>query len=83
MTDSDHADVTQLAPVRLSLYLNQVIDGALTVRLGRLAEPIRRHNALSKRNSSGQLNIQNLYDYYIFDSTGSGLAHPPIHLSMH
>jgi hypothetical protein len=48
VTDSDHADVTQLAPVRLSLYLNQVIDGALIVRLGRFAEPIRRHNALKE-----------------------------------
>lgn len=50
VADSDHTDVTQLAPASLSLYLNLVIDGALIVRLGRLAEPIRWHNALSKRN---------------------------------
>lgn len=31
VADSSHADVTQLAPVRLSLCLNQVIDDALIV----------------------------------------------------
>jgi hypothetical protein len=41
VADSDHTDVTQLAPASLSQYLNLVIDGALIVRLGHLAEPIR------------------------------------------
>ena len=31
VADSSHADVNQLAPVRPSLCLNQVIDGALIV----------------------------------------------------